>query len=77
MNTQDIDNEIMYSPENFIEISRDGIEYLGLGSENLPIVFEQVPAGESRTVFVRAIKNNKFSANNSTAQIVVDWLTTV
>ena len=77
MNTQDIDNEIMYSPENFIEISRDDIEYLGLGSENLPIVFEQVPAGESRTVFVRAIKNNKFSANNSTAQIVLDWLTTV
>ena len=65
------------SPEHFIEISKDNITYYKLGSENLPMIFEQVPPGESRDIYVRSIKNSKFSSKNSTAQIIVDWLTTV
>jgi hypothetical protein len=77
VNKQDIEGDLIYAPENFIEISKDNINYYGLGSENLPLVFEQVPSWDSETVYVRAIKNSKFSATNSTAQIIIDWLTTV
>ena len=76
-NKQDIEGDYIYSPEHFIEISMDNITYHKLGSENLPMVFEQVPPGESRNIYVRSIKNSKFSAKNSTAQIIIDWLTTV
>ncbi len=77
INQQDIKGELIYAPENFIELSKDDVSYYGLGSEYLPLVFEQVPSWESETVYLRSIKNSDFSANNSTAQVIIDWLTTV
>lgn len=69
--------EVIYSPENFVEISKDDINFYGIGSENLPLVFEQVPSGDKVTIYIRANKNNNFSNKNTTAQIVADWLITV
>jgi len=77
INQQTIDAEYVYAPENFIEISKNNIDYYGVGSDKLPMVFEQVPAGDSERIYIRSVKTNKFSNMNSTAQIIVDWLTTV
>ena len=52
--------------------------FYGVDSENLPIIFEAVPSSGSRTVYVRANKNDNFKqANRVTSTLVVDWLTAV
>jgi len=52
--------------------------FYGVESANLPIIFEQVPAGESRTIYVRANKNEDFKQlNRVTSTLIIDWLTTV
>jgi len=77
VNKQDIEGEYLYTPENFIELSKDNINFYGPGSESLPLVFEQVPSQAIEIVYVRTIKNKKLRSTGSNAQIVVDWLTTV
>lgn len=77
VNVQGIDGEILYTPENFIQISKDNLNFYGVGSENLPLVFEQVPSQSSEIVYVRTVKDKKLKSTSSNAQIIVDWLTTV
>lgn len=77
INTQDISGEYLYTPENFIEISKDNINFYGPGSEDLPLLFEQVPSQEQRVIYVRSKKDKNFQSTSSNAQIIVDWLTTV
>jgi hypothetical protein len=77
INTQNITDEYLYTPENFIELSKDNSDFYGIGSNNLPIIFEQVPSQESVTIYIRTNKNNKLKSTGSNAQIIVDWLTTV
>jgi hypothetical protein len=75
--TQDIVGEHLYTPENFIEISNDDINFVSAGSESLPMIFEQVPSQESKTIYIRTNKIKKLKSTGSNAQIIVDWLTTV
>lgn len=72
-----IDKDIVYTPNDFLEISTDNVNFYGLGSINLPFVFEQVPAGESRTVYIRSNKTEKFLQSKLTATLVVEWLSSV
>lgn len=75
--TNDLSKLRSYTANEFIEISSDNINFYGQGSGNLPIVFEKVPVGASRTIYVRANKNDRFKNSNQTANLIVDWLTTV
>ena len=77
INQENIAGEITYQPEEFIEISKDNQTFYGVGAKELPLFFEKVPAGESRTIFIRSNKTNNFQVDESTAQILLNWLTTV
>ena len=78
INDEDVTKDIKYLVENYIELSSDNINFYSVGDESLPLVFEQVPPGESVTVYVRANKAENFSlAEATTAQIIVEWLTSV
>ena len=77
MEKENIDDDYIYAAENFMEISKDDVDFHSIGSEDLPFVYEQVPSGDKVTVYVRANKNKQFSSDNSTAQVIIDWLTTV
>lgn len=74
---ENIDKEITYTPNEFLEVSANNINFYGVGSDQLPLVFQAVPSTESRTVYVRANKNENFAQSKSTAVLIVDWLTTV
>jgi hypothetical protein len=74
---EDINNDTVYTPNKFLEISSNDTDFYGVGSENLPLIFTAVPNGESRTVYIRSNKNKNFSSRNSTANLLISWLTTV
>ena len=76
-NEEDINNDKIYTPNEFIQISSDGVNFYGRGSDKLPIVFPQVPAGDSRTIYVRTNKNEKFGRGKTTANLLISWLTSV
>jgi hypothetical protein len=71
---ENLDADKKYDPNHFVQISSDNNNFYGVGSEYLPIVFEQVPAGENRTLYIRANKDKNFSSSNSTANIKIEWL---
>lgn len=72
-----IEKDITYTPNQFLQISGDGVNFYGVDSDQLPLIFEQVPAGDSRTIYLRSNKNDNFSQSEKTANLVVQWLTTV
>jgi hypothetical protein len=77
ISSEGIDKDITYTPNEFVEISSDNINFYGVGSDQLPITFQQVPTGSSRTIYVRSNKNDNFKQSKKTANLVVGWLTTV
>jgi len=77
VNKEDIDKDIVYTPNDFLEISKDNINFYNMRSSSLPLIFEQVPSGESRTIYVRSNKNDNFKQSKKTASLIVEWLTTV
>jgi hypothetical protein len=72
---EDIDQlELFPTPNDFVEISSDDNVFYGVGSSNLPLCFEQVPASGTRTVYVRSNKTDKFiHSNKKTANLDVEW----
>jgi hypothetical protein len=77
IDTEGIEKDISYTANEFMEISSNNVNFYGVGSANLPIVFEQVPPDETRTIYVRANKNDYFELSTKTANLIVEWLTTV
>jgi len=77
MNTEGVESDIIYTPNEFLEVSKDDINFHGIGSLSLPFVFEQVPVGDSKTIYVRSNKNDNFVQSKKTASLIVSWLTTV
>jgi len=77
LNVEGVDKDIVFVPNEFLQISKDGINFHGLGSGSLPLEFLQVPAGGKRTVYVRSDKNQNFKQSKSTASLIISWLTTV
>lgn len=75
--SEDIIKDITYFPNQFMEISSDNINFYGVGSSNLPIVFSQVPVGETKIVYIRASKNANFAQSKKTANLLIEWTTTV
>jgi len=74
---QDISRDVTYTPNEFLEVSPDNINFYGVESANLPIIFEQVPAGDTKIIYLRSNKNDNFLQSKKTASLVVQWLTTV
>ena len=74
---EDIGKEIIYTPNEFLEISSDDINFYGVGSASLPLIFQAVPVSGSKTVYVRASKDENFAQSRKTATLIIDWLTTV
>lgn len=72
-----VDKDRVYTPNDFIQISSDDTNFYGVGSEQLPITFSQVPSGESRTVYIRTNKDERFGNGKTTANLIIAWLTTV
>jgi len=78
INTEGVDKDVVYTPNEFIQISKDNINFRGIESANLPLEFLQVPAGEKRTIYVRSNKNDNFKqSEKTTASLIVEWLVTV
>ena len=77
INQEGISGDYISSPEKFIEISKDGVSFYGIGAAELPFTFEQVPSGNAVQLYIRSNKTLEFSSGNSTAQILIEWLTTV
>jgi hypothetical protein len=77
MNAEGVEGDIVYTPNEFLQVSSDNINFYGIGSSNLPFIFEQVPIGGSRTVYARSNKNQNFMQSKKTASLIVSWLTTV
>jgi len=75
--TEGVEKDISYTANEFLQISENGTDFYGMGSTNLPIVFQAVPAGTSKTIYVRPAKNERFAQSPNTASILVEWLTTV
>ena len=75
---EDITNAMFYDPNNYVEISKDNINFYNSSSELLPLVFEQVPSGETRSIYIRANKTvDGFTNSAKSADLLVYWLTTV
>ena len=78
INQEGVDKDVVYTPNEFIQISKDNSDFHGIGSAELPLEFLQVPAGEKRIIYVRSSKDSTFRQSNSkTGALIVSWLTTV
>ena len=77
INTEGIDKDITYTANQFMEISDDNVNFYGVGSDQLPLTFLQVPPAGKKTIYVRTIKNRNFKQSNKTASLIVSWLTSV
>ena len=77
INTEGVAGDVVYTPNEFLEISEDNINFHGVGSSSLPFTFDQVPVGDSKTIYVRSNKDDNFAQSKKTASLVVSWLTTV
>jgi hypothetical protein len=77
INQQNIEGERLYQPENFIEISKDNTNFYGPGSIELPFIFEQVNPGDYRTLYIRTNKLKNLKQSSTTAQVLINWLTSV
>jgi len=77
INTEGIETDIVYTPNDFLEISSDNINFYGIGSDQLPLIFEQVPSGDKKTVYIRSNKDYRFKQSKKTANLIVNWLSTV
>ena len=77
INTEGSARDVVYTPNEFLEISTDNTNFHGIGSSSLPFIFDQVPVGGSKTIYVRPNKNDNFTQSKKTASLVVSWLTAV
>lgn len=66
--------EHSYTPNDFVEISKDDISFYGVNSTELPFIFKNVPADEKKTIYVRSNKLDGFKdCNNKTGSVLIDW----
>jgi hypothetical protein len=61
------------SPNSFLEISQDGTNFYDRNSDQLPLIYENVPVGASRTVWVRTnIPDDLTGLEKRTAQLIIE-----
>ena len=77
LNEESIIKDISYNSSDFIEISKNNIDFYDKNSTNTPLVFEGVASGEKKVVYVRTIKDSTFKNTLSKdANLIVQWVTT-
>lgn len=70
--------ELIISPNNFIEVSENNIDFYGIGSSSLPIVFKNVLVDETKIIYVRANKSENFKNSiKKTADLMIEWVSIV
>jgi len=77
INEEGVSKDISHTPNEFLEVSSDGVNFYGVESDQLPLVFPLVPVGESKIVWVRASKNEHFKQSKTTGQLIVEWTVSV
>jgi hypothetical protein len=66
------------TPNSFVELSKDGINFYKVSDGQFPFIFEQVPAGEKVPIFIRTNKDSSFkSCSKKTANLEITWVTPV
>ncbi len=65
--------DVVYEPNDFIELSEDNVTFYGIDSDQLPIRYTEVPAGEERTIYVRSNKNENFKNSRKTGILDIKW----
>ena len=69
-----VNNEIKF-PNDFLEISKDDENFYNLSSTELPLNFKGIDPGKEVTVYIRADKTSGFKdVNSSTGEIMLDWI---
>ena len=69
-NPTDVDN---LTPNDFVQISADGLEFLESRSEKLPLEFDQVEPGEKITIYTRVDKSRVDELDKLTGTINAEW----
>jgi len=76
INSEDLERTQLVTPSSLVEISLDGVNFEKSGSASLPLVSQAVPAGESRTVYVRTdIPKGLTGDETRDASMLVRWKT--
>lgn len=66
-------NNVNITPNKFVQISTDNIEFLESRNENLPLEFEQVKPGEKIPIYIRVDKSSINDLDKFTGFIDVEW----
>ncbi len=77
INEEGIEKDLLFSPNDFIEVSKNNVGFYGVGSSEFPFVFKQVIPGDRKTIYIRSNKNEQFKQSKNTGNLIVSWLTTV
>lgn len=71
-----IERSRLVTPSELVEISTDNINFYSSGSDNLPLVVEDVPPGSAATVYVRTNIPKGLTGNEQRdASLLVRWKT--
>ena len=66
------------SPNDFVYISTDGVNYYGSTASELPLTVSGVQPGESVKVYIKAIKDSTYKQlKDKTAELLVDWVVAI
>jgi len=60
-------------PNDYLEISKDDINYYDSNSVEVPFTFKEVDPGEKALIYVRANKFDKMVLDSYTGDITIDW----
>ncbi len=61
------------TPDQMVEISSDNVSYYGRGNSNLPLVYYNVPAGGTQTVYVRTnVPRNLTGSEDRVAYLITE-----
>jgi hypothetical protein len=73
---EDLERIQLVNPSEMLEISIDGVNFVGVGSAELPLTVQDVPAGGSVTVYIRTIiPRNLTGDEKRDASLMVRWKT--
>lgn len=74
INNEDIVIDNYITPNHFLTISRDGENFYGIDSGELPFVYQQIQPGEKVDIYLRSVKDRRIKITKKTAQLEVGWL---
>ena len=73
-----VSSDAIYTPNDFLQLSSNGVDFYGPRDGVLPLEFEQVPVGEKRVVYLRCNKSKEFkNINKKTGDLEVTWIAVV